>query len=405
MRAPRCRSPRERGSLRAVVLANLLASLAALGCAGPRAFAPFPAATGVDASGGELAVEWIGDLAFVPVRIDGGPERRMLLDTGASAMLLDPRVADELGLQRLGLDRERGGFVLPGANASSTRVDEIVAIGELRCGPLTAHGFDGILLDTGPLRSVLGIEFDGVVPFTVFRDAVLVIDYPQRRVHVQPSEPEDANQAGSLPLQAGRLPHVAIAFGDQELSILLDSGSSEFLAVPAAASLPLAGEPVETGRQQTIGGALPVLEARLALAIDWTGHRLDRPVAALGREERGSCGTALLRHFRVEFDQPNGRVRFAGPAEVPCPPTRSPGFGVLRAPDHWQVAYVLDGTPAAAAGIAVGDRVLAVDGVPVAAISHPRWVEIVASRPTVSLRVANEAGERTIDCAIAVLVP
>ncbi|WP_018938609.1 MULTISPECIES: RIP metalloprotease RseP [unclassified Thioalkalivibrio] len=60
-----------------------------------------------------------------------------------------------------------------------------------------------------------------------------------------------------------------------------------------------------------------------------------------------------------------------------------------------RIGAVEGGSPAAAAGLEVGDRVLAVDGEPVA--DWNRWVEVVRAHPEADLRVTVERDGRTLE--------
>lgn len=381
------------------------ALLALTACASPREFEPFPARIEMGAAAA-IESHWVGDLAFVPVSFGGSPPRRFLLDTGASGLLIDPSVVTEEGLDQLPLNKGQGGYTLGGADGSSTQVYRIARIPHLHCGPLDAYNFDAMLLDLDPLRKVMGVSFDGILPFTMFRDGVLTIDYPEQAVEIAPAQPSDLPLGPhGMQLAVNRLPHIQIPFDGKPLTVLLDSGSSGFLSIPKSRNPRLQGPEAEIGRQQTIGGTLPLTAARLADSLVIGGHTLEQPVATLGREDRGAIGGELLRHFRVEFDQPNRRVRFLTDQPIPCAPVRSPGFGAFRGGDVWTVAYVLEGTPAAALGLKVGDRIAKVNGEPTQAWPPDRTRELYRQQDAITLTLKRGESTRNLLCGIKTLVP
>lgn len=383
------------------------AALLLSGCSSPRSFHPFPTSTELDPAGRRLDVEWVEDFAFADVMIDGKPAGRFLVDTGASAVLVTPQVADAVGLARREIDRDRGGYPLAGADASSAMIQRVAPVRELRCGPVSVRDFDALEVDTTPLALALGHRVDGVLPATVFHDVLLTVDYPARRIEVSARRQPDAGAAHWLPLLPGSLPQVTLRIGDADVPMLLDTGSSQFLALPETVSMPLHGAPVATGRKQTVGEVLAVRQVRLDLALDWAGHVVPDPVVELGRERRGAAGAAFLRRFRVELDQSSGWVRFerAATEALTSPPVRGIGLGFLRGPTHWTVGYVLDGTPAADTGIAVGDQVTALDGVAVGEISRARYEQLLAQRDVLRLTVHSGASERDVEVPVTVLVP
>lgn len=392
-----------------LLLASAVVGAVAAACSAPRTFRPFAAVVELERAGGPLDAEWCEDFAFVTVELDGRPARRFLLDTGASVVLIAPDTVAELGLPRVPLDPERGGLRLPGASGSAATVADVVPLRLLRVGPLRLCDLDALVLDTSPLQRVLGRRVDGVLPAAAFRDATLTIDYPARTVTVtaSPALPSAAAAAHEVALAPDVLPQIDVEVGASTVRVLLDSGSSEFLSLPAQAALVFRHGPVETGRWQTIGGPQPVRRGRLAGDLAWAGHTLAAPMVAVDQGARGAAGSGLLRHFRVTLDLRHARARFERAASDPvtCPPVRSLGLGFLYDHDHWTVAYVLAGGPAAQAGLVAGDTITAIDGRSVAASDRVRFEQLVATRERLRLRVRAAGGERDVDLPVAVLVP
>lgn len=365
----------------------------------------------MSAPNAQLEAQWERDFALVNVRLDGGPAQRFLLDTGASAVVLAQSAVDELRLPTLALDPAKGGFVLQGADDSTARVQRIVPLRSLQCGPLSMRDVDALVLDLLPLQQVCGQPVAGVLPATMFRDCVLTIDYPARRVEVASQDalaPAELGSGGTMPLLQGALPHVELAIGGSSMPVLLDSGSSGPLAMPKSLPLEYQGPPRETGKHMTIGGVLPSLQARLAHDVDWAGHVLRTPIVDLQNEDSAAVGTAVLAHFRMVLDQPRQRVTFARDRREPIafPPVRGQGFGFRITGDSWTIAYVLDGTPAAAADLRAGDRIVAVDGHAVAGATRADHDEAMASRPATTLRVQRGGEpERELLVPVVVLLP
>ena len=358
----------------------------------------------------QLDAQWERHFALVNVRLDGGPERRFLLDTGASAVVLAQSLVDELQLPTMALDPAKGGFVLQGADDSTARVQRIVPLQSLQCGPLTMREVDALVLDLTPLQQVCGDPVAGILPATMFRDCVLTIDYAGRRVDVARTDqvaPAELG-AGTVELRGGSLPRIELVIDGKPLPVLLDTGSSGFLAVPKSLPLQFATPPRETGKQMTIGGALPSFQARLAGDVDWAGHVLHLPILDLQTEDSAAVGTEVLAHFRVVLDQSRRRVTFARSSDAPIrfAPVRGQGLGFPIVGDAWIVAYVLDGTPAAAAGLREGDRIVAIDGRAVAGMTRADHADAMASKAATTLRVQRDGeAERDVLVPVAVLLP
>jgi C-terminal processing protease CtpA/Prc len=68
----------------------------------------------------------------------------------------------------------------------------------------------------------------------------------------------------------------------------------------------------------------------------------------------------------------------------------------VRAPDVWTVGYVIDGSPAARAGLAVGDRVDLVEGLPVGQMPRPVYETLVQGRGGIRFRVLTDGAPRDV---------
>ncbi len=378
-----------------------LAAALAAACSSGQQMRPFPQTSYAGDEPAVLTAHWHDDFAFVDARIGDRPPRRFLLDTGASVVLLDPRTTDALGLSRVAAAADLGG-----AGDSSTRVTSVVPIDELHCGPLRLSHFDAMELDLSGLRRVLGHPLDGILPATAFRNVVLVVDYPQRRIEVRPAV-ATAPAPGSLPLREGALPLVPLRLGEREVDVLLDSGSAGFVTLPDALGWPRRGGAAVTGRQRTIAGDQPVWSVRFDGDIDWAGHRLAQPVVEVGTSPRAAVGAELLRHFRVELDQTNRAVRFERSTTEPIasPAFRSIGAGLLHDASHWTVGYVLPDSPAAQVGLREGDRIAAIDGVRIGAMTRGEFRRLLSASESVRLTLLRGDATEEIRVSVAVLVP
>jgi C-terminal processing protease CtpA/Prc len=73
---------------------------------------------------------------------------------------------------------------------------------------------------------------------------------------------------------------------------------------------------------------------------------------------------------------------------------------VIRQPDGWVIDYVTDGSPASRAGLAVGDRIMAVAGIPVAEMPEEVFDVLIQSGPSVRLRVYGPCGLRDLEIPV-----
>lgn len=394
--------PLRRAGLSLALGALVAASLGA--CATPlRDFHAVPVTTALETSPATLPTRWGGGYVLAEASIDGRGPWTLVLDTGASVASIAPRVAEALHLERGTFGREDEGVAVGGAAGTQIRVRNAVRIDALRVGPLVVREIDALVLDLSGLERVSGIRIDGILPAAAFREVLLTLDGPAARVTVERGELPPPDGADVLALEGGALPHVTVDVGGAPCRVLLDSGSTEFVTVPAALApaLRFRAPPVETGRVGTIADAVAVRSGRIDGSLAWGRHRIQDPVVGLTPAENGSAGLRLLTEFRTTFDLGHDRVRFERSTDAPIlsRPVRSPGAGFLRGEDAWTVAYVLDGGPAARAGLRVGDRVDRMEGLPIAQVGTMYEI-LVATSDTLRLRVTREG-----DAAREVAVP
>jgi len=397
-----------------VCLLSGIALVSGISCSSYREIRIFAEETVLVGDGGALDVQWTADYAFVETTVNGRGPLRFLLDTGTSPVLIAAGAADEMGLDRVPLKPERGGVDIQTGHLTTVRVREVAPIRELRAGPLVLRDVDASIVDLGPFAAAVGCSFDGLLPATAFRDVLLSIDYPGQTVTVRrgalPVPGQGSEGAHVVPLGPDTLPYMTIPSGDggesEPLRMLLDTGSSGFLSFPSISTLRFRSGPVETGRQVTLGAAVPKRQGRIDGTVMWAGHSLANPVVALAADDRGSAGASLFRHFRVTFDMAHRRVRFERDSAAPiqCPAVRGIGAEVSWQPGPWTVDYVIDGSPAARAGLAVGDRVETVAGIPVGEIPRDVVDILVSAGPSVRMRVSGPSGSRDIEIPVVTFV-
>ena len=164
-----------RGLLSALVLAFAASSLTTTRafCA-PAVSASGPAFERGDDFSGWLPFEFFGGTRiFVTVKVNGHPVKAML-DSGASATVIDGRFAETLGL------RPHGDAAGDGAGGGG-RYGEVegVKLG-LRDMTITAH--PAVVIDLADVERQLGHPLPIILGGEVFRQSVVDIDFPRRRI-------------------------------------------------------------------------------------------------------------------------------------------------------------------------------------------------------------------------------
>ena len=312
------------------------------------------ASGGVRAGAGEeivLSRETCGGLFLVPLTwsAESGQDHDLLalFDTGADGpTLIDPDAVERGSGQRV---------------AEGTRVRMTgVAAGEARFTTFRprVHELDHI-------SRALGRELDVLLPFRAFDEFLLTLDYPrgELRISRDPLPPPDGAEVFSA-RGPDRRPWLRLEIGGRTRLMLVDSGATGPFYLRSRGDL----------RWRTL---LPpaLISQRFDRQVKRRMGRLDEVVAvgpltlveplAMLTGDTELIGAQALAPLVVSFDQKRRRVRLRSSVEAPVRMRPYRGTGaVLRPIDGGlEIAEVVAGTPAEAAGVRAGDRLIAVDGI------------------------------------------
>jgi hypothetical protein len=319
---------------------------------------------------------------YLDVAGPGFAHRSFLLDTGAQLTHYTAELVAEAGL------RTSGRVGITGTGAGRVR-GAYVAPAALRIGTLILPVGRGISAPAemlfGPVFSGSGRRFEGVIGYDLFAAYAVEVDYGARLLRLYPRR--GAPAAGDpVPIRLiDRKPYVeaSLTVGGAPLPALLhlDTGFGGTLSLNgrfvAQQNLLARVGPTLAAVMRGVGGAG---EARLARIdrLRFGTIAAERPIVSLfltqgagvRAESAGRIGGELLRRYRVTIDYAARTVRFAPGAGIGAPfEADMSGLALVQVPEGMVVASVAEGTAAAEAGVRAGDRLLALDGRPVAALT------------------------------------
>jgi Aspartyl protease len=141
----------------------------------------------------------------------------LLLDTGASPSVIDPRLAEKLHLNVAPTDVA----VLSGNVRAGT-----ATVPSLQLGPIRRDNLPVLIEDLSFLQKALPIQVDGMVGLDVLGSSVFVIDYPSREIRFGPAP----SMSLSIPFQMkDGLPILDAAVNHVAVHLLLDTGSPSLI--------------------------------------------------------------------------------------------------------------------------------------------------------------------------------
>ena len=311
----------------------------------------------------------LNDHIYIEATVDGKGPFTFMVDTGGNT-LVSPHLAAEIGLDATGKAASSGVGEKVGTTAFA-KVREI-AFGGVRLHDQTA--FVTPVYDA----AIEGIPVDGMVGFEVFRRFGVTIDYCKRNITFHDPgafAPGDVGVEipfkfyGHLPEVEGRVAGVAARFD-------IDTGSrSELdLTSPFVRRMRLRDTYAHGVNAITgwgVGGAvrsvvirLPQLRLGDVTASNIVAELSDATFGSFSDANyEGNIGSAFLKRFVVTFDY--ARARMYLKAIVPQPPDvgtfDKSGMWINAEPAGYVITSLDDPSPAAEAGLAVGDVITAID--------------------------------------------
>ncbi len=328
-----------------------------------------------------------GEYFLIPLEVDldndGETTTLMaIFDTGGAGLHIDPDAVVRAGGAPV---EERKRITIRGATA----------------GPLTFNKLRPYTLQLDHLSRPLGTEIDVFLPYRAFKEYLLTLDFPRREMRIE---------RGRLPAVDGvevfgargrdRRPYLDVDVAGKRHRLLVDSGSSGSISIQPGRELPWVSELVPASVGQGMSKLHYSDVGRLDAEIDLAGVKIIQPLVEIGSITE-LIGTNVMRSFAWTFDQKTRRMRIrpASPDPLRLPPRRGTGAIYLPSADGYEIAKVLEETPAQRAGLRAGDVVVAVDGTPVYEQGCDRWKE--KHRTETTLTVLREG--KTFDVKLEVI--
>jgi hypothetical protein len=316
-----------------------------------------------------LSTDGVGDVSHivVPARIAGQPVN-FFFDTGGSNIMSRDAAA------RLRLAAS-GGVNVGGSGASrvEARVADVSAI-EVGGIALRDQQFLVLPLPLHFARPRAGLEVDGLVGFEWLALCRIAIDYQALRMTLSPFAASPVPGA-ALPFTSdGEHPFVRARVDGVEGWFAIDTGDTGGVTIfqnfarqhhlfarggSETRGSGLGGEDRERtlrARSFTIAGttiADPIVSVPAATAGDFAGRSI-----------AGNIGAGILSRFTLTIDSRAHTITFRPNSRLHAP-FRSNHFGLTARQNgqgSFEIAAVAAGSPAATAGLTVGERIVSADG-------------------------------------------
>jgi len=358
---------------------------------------PEPPRPDVAFPGGRAQVEVPFELhsghLFVKVMLNGKGPYRMLFDSASGSLLL-PTTAASLGIAPSG----------SGASVGVARVDRV----ELGGVELARQSF--ATADIGELlRRVEGVsDIAGVIGYEIVKRMPVKLDYERGRATLyDPARFKYAGSGARVPVELRGQQAVVRGRVDGDAGLfLVNTGNRGSLTLSRSFAedhklRERYGSKLEAVYGASVAGPLRATLARVR-TLELGDVTVKDPVTMLSvddagalaeREVAGSVGNGILMRFAVTFDFPGGSLYFDETASTGKPDAWDrAGLWIERGDNGFEVVHVVEGGPAAAAGVKPGDVIVAVDGKPWTGITLTALRNALLGTPGRKVRLRMQAG-------------
>jgi predicted aspartyl protease len=244
------------------------------------------------------------DKPFVMVMVNGKGPFRFVIDTGTGGEAFVTReLAAQLGLPVTGQVR------LSDPSGQGAQRAPIVSIQSLKVAGVE---FTAVKAVEHSLSEQDG-ECEGLLGFRLFRDFLLTIDFPNRRMMLASGALAPDGGQNVLPFRMPEgIPIVAMQIDGMSVDAQVDSGGAG-LSLPEhlVSKLKFASVPAAFSNSESLSTRFQIKAAKLDADARLGGYTFLRPFVEINPAfPLANFGASPMHSFAVTFDQKNGLIRF-----------------------------------------------------------------------------------------------
>jgi hypothetical protein len=241
---------------------------------------------------------------FVMVMVNGKGPFRFVIDTGTgAAAFVTSELANQLGLPVAGQAR------LSDPSGQGGQRAPMVAIQSLQVAGVE---FTGVKAVEHTLNDKDG-SCQGLLGFVLFRDYLLTLDFPNRRMLLATGALDPDGGRSVLPFRMpDGVPIVPMRIGGISVDAQIDSGGAG-LSLPEqmVSHLKFAAAPSAFSQGQSLSTRFQIKAARLDADVHLAGYTFARPFVEINPAfPLANFGSFPMQSFALTFDQKSGLIRF-----------------------------------------------------------------------------------------------
>ncbi len=346
------------------------------------------------------------DAIFVEAYVGSVGPLRLMVDTGASCLVLSSNVAARA---RQDGSLQRGHSGKAGTSSGKRLTVEFAVAKNVRLGGWKVPRTPVVIADFKDFADAVGERLDGIAGMALFASGTLTLDYPGHELRFRQGSArlETETNAVQIPCRYRTyVPQADLHVGRRRRAAIVDSGFNGSFQLTGHSNANEPGfmeAPVVSAATANLDGLAEGRHARLATNISWGGLTFVHPVVQTSPDGPFLIGTRVLREFVIHLDQKSRRLWVSPRTNSPIvfPPWRSLGLALSSHESGLIVRAIIPNTAAARADLRVGDIITSLNGEPAKAWSRRR---LSALRDTFTVERLRNGQAQTIELKVAVLV-
>jgi predicted aspartyl protease len=249
-------------------------------------------------------IEVIHGKPFAMVTVNGRGPFRFVIDTGTGGeAFVTQELVERLGLPVTGQARLRDPSGQGGQRVPMVTIQSLEVAGVEFAGVKAAE--HALSNDDGAC--------DGLLGFTLFRDYLLTLDFPNRKILLAEGSLRPDGEHNVLPFRMpDGVPIVPLRVAGMQVDAQIDSGGAG-LSLPGqlASRLKFDAGPTAFSNGQSLSTSFQIKAAKLSSSVRLGGYTFDRPFVEINPAfPLANFGSFPMQSFALTFDQKSGLVRF-----------------------------------------------------------------------------------------------
>jgi predicted aspartyl protease len=257
-----------------------------------------------DDSSHAVVMEIVHGKPFVSVTINGQGPFRFVVDTGTGGeAFVTPELAAQLTLPHAGQ------ITLNDPSGQGGRKVPLVRLDSLELGGVSFHAVRAAVHTLSPADG----PCQGLLGFALFRNYLLTLDYPNRRLELAIGSLQLDESHSVLPMRIlDGIPVVTLAIGAERIDAQIDSGGSGLtLPIQLTGRLKFASDYSAVSTARSLSTRFLLTGATLANDVHLGAYTFKHPFVEINPAfPLANFGSGPMQPFVLTFDQKNLLVRF-----------------------------------------------------------------------------------------------